>query len=499
MQGLEKTARSPRVSLLDDTNDEGCSSLYRGGLTAFDLYKALRRPRWATKTAESEEYVADIDRWTVLSLAASASESQARVLGEFIYRHLEWTTGTRLHNRIITEGIPLYALEFHLPFYALRKHRKTLRDLRTRQTGEPLRQSQDVTFLRTLSEKNDNSGNDIIYQAKVSCLVSGWDRYSWVAYMFIDLYFEESHVDQNLESIADYEQHLSEVRLDPFTAGKTTSHGALREPREYFLQVLAVRLSKTKHEWEHLVLHIEKAIETYMSDYWARFAQTESSSSSEKPGGTAKGNTTRTTLRLEFHEWMKMTTALLRKLINTIQEYIRELDLFFSKGVYYFHSFAHSTNVSGPAIVSLTTIDRVRDELGRLSKKLQNFKDNLSKDISQEVTLRLAHENNESTLSQQAAGRDLRMLTWTTFLSLPIALTAALLSTSQGYIPITPSPRNLLMSILFIEGLVWIALDALGGLRWSRAAGKWAYTQARKVVPESRGRAMEDTERSAEL
>ncbi|RYP15963.1 hypothetical protein DL765_005403 [Monosporascus sp. GIB2] len=434
-----------------------------------------------------------------MNYLASASERQARALGEFIYRHLQWTTGTRLHNRIITEGIPLYALEFHLPFYALRRHRKTLRDLRTRRTGEPLRQSKDITFLRTLLEKNDNSGNDIIYQAKVSCLVSGWDRYSWVAYMFIDLYFEESHVDEDLESIADYEQHLSdhEVRLDPFTAGETTSHAALREPREYFLQVLAVRLSKIKHEWEHLVLHIEEAIDTYMREYWARFAQTESSSSRENPGDSAKGNTTRTTLRLEFHEWMKMTTALLRELTTTIQEYSRELDLFFSKGVYYFRGFTHSTNVSGPAIVSLTTIDRVRDELGRLSVKLQNFKDNLSNDISREVTLRLAHENNESTLSQQAAGRDLRVLTWITFLSLPIALAAALLSTSQGYIPITPSPRNLLISILIMEGLIWLTLDALWELRWSRALAKWAWTQARKVVPEGRGRVMEHAESNA--
>ncbi|RYP92940.1 hypothetical protein DL770_000990 [Monosporascus sp. CRB-9-2] len=329
MQGLEKT--SLKVSLLDDTNDEGCSSPYRGGLTPFGLYKALRRP---------------------------------------------------------TEGIPLYALEFHLPLYALRRHRKTLQDPRTRRTGEPLRQSQDVTFLRTLLEKNDNSGNDIIYQAKVSCLVSGWDHYSWVAYMFIDLYFEESNVDGDLESIAYYEQQLSDhgVRLDPFTAGETTSYAALREPREYFLQVLAVRLSKIKHEWEHLVLHIEEAIDIYTRDYWARLEQTESSSSSENPGGPAEGNTTRTTLRLEFYEWMKMTTALLQELISTIQEYDSELDLFFSKGVYYFHSFTHSTNVSGPAIRSLTTIDGVRDELGRLSIKLKESEDKIA-NIGREVIM----------------------------------------------------------------------------------------------------------------
>ncbi|RYP73464.1 hypothetical protein DL771_003636 [Monosporascus sp. 5C6A] len=386
MQGLEKTAGSLKVSLLDDTDDGGCSSLHGGGLTAFDLYKALRRP---VEENIRRIYVANIDRWTVLSLAATASESQAAALGEFIYRHLQWNTGTRLDNRIIPDGIPRYALEFHLPFYALRKHKKTLRDLRTRRTGEPLRQSQDVSFLRTLLEKNDNSGNDIIYQAKVSCLVSGWDRYSWVAYMFIDLYFEESHVDEDLESITDYEQHLRDdgVRLDPFTAGETTSHAALREPREYFLQVLAVRLSKTKHEWKHLVAYIDEAIKTYMSDYKIRLEQAESSSGSANPGGSGKGNTARTTLQLELHEWLKMTTALLRELINTIEEYVRELDRFFSKGVHYFRSFTHSTNVSGPAIVSLTTIQGVRDELERLSIKLQDFKDNLSKDIPRQVIM----------------------------------------------------------------------------------------------------------------
>ncbi|RYP27384.1 hypothetical protein DL767_007703 [Monosporascus sp. MG133] len=256
MQNLENTAGGLKVSLLDDTNDEGCSSLYGGGLTAFDLYKALRRP------------------------------------------HLS--------------------------------HHK--------------------------------------------------------------------------------------VKLDPFTAGETTSHAALREPREYFLQVLAVRLGIIRREWEDLVLYIEEAISTYMSDYWERLAQIESSSN-------------------KFHNWIKMTTALLRELINTIQKYECELDLFFYKGVHYFHGFTHSTNVSGPAIVSLTTIDRVRGELRQLSRKLQNLKDNLTKDILREVimspisdeprrhglqdqvSLRLAHENNKSTLSQQAAGRDLRVLTWITFVA----------------------------------------------------------------------------------
>lgn len=123
----------------------------------------------------------------------------------------------------------------------------------------------NITFLRTFSEKHDNSEDDIIYEAKISCLVSGWDSYSWVAYMFIDLYFEECLVDEDLESINDYEQHLLDgVKVDPFTA-ETTTNAALDDPREYFLQVFSKRLRKAKNEWENLLLHIKEAIEIYVS------------------------------------------------------------------------------------------------------------------------------------------------------------------------------------------------------------------------------------------
>lgn len=123
-----------------------------------------------------------------------------------------------------------------------------------------------MTFLRTFSEKDDNSQDDIIYEAKISCLVSGWDSFSWIAYMFIDLYFEECLVDEDLESINDYEQcHREGVNSDPFTAAETTTNASLDDPREYFLQVFAIRLRKVKNEWEHLVLYIEMTMKAYVS------------------------------------------------------------------------------------------------------------------------------------------------------------------------------------------------------------------------------------------
>lgn len=170
------------------------------------------------------------------------------------------------HIAQVGSGLPLFSFEVHLPFFAVRKHQKACNDERRLRNGKPLRSSKDITFLRTLSEKNDNSGDDILYEAKVSLLVSGWDRFSWVAYMFIDLYFEDSRVDEDLESIKDYEhhEHLG-TKPDPFTAAEKTAKAALSDPREYFLQVFAIRLTRVKKEWGHLLLHHRMAIATYVS------------------------------------------------------------------------------------------------------------------------------------------------------------------------------------------------------------------------------------------
>lgn len=84
--------------------------------------------------------------------------------------------------------------------------------------------------------------------------------------MFIDLYFEDCLVDEDLESITDYEYHQQNGSSpDPFTAGQKQTGAALRDPREYFLQVFAIRLIRVKNEWEHLLLYHKSSIEAYVS------------------------------------------------------------------------------------------------------------------------------------------------------------------------------------------------------------------------------------------
>lgn len=130
-------------------------------------------------------------------------------------------------------------------------------------------------------------------------------------------------------------------------------------------------------------------------DYSVRFSETETSKSTQKQGNDLKSDAARTKLRSELQEWMKMTTELLTKFINMLQEYDRELNLFFSKGVYYFCGPVHNLNVSDEAVASLTSINMARDELGRFLVELQNIKDCLCKDISRDVRQTLKTRNAE--------------------------------------------------------------------------------------------------------
>lgn len=83
---------------------------------------------------------------------------------------------------------------------------------------------------------------------------------------------------------------------------------------------------------------------------------------------------------------MKRATELLSELIKTLQDYQHELDLFFSKGVYYFCGPIHCPDLSEGAVGSLTSIDATRDELGRFLIEFGRIKDSLCIDITRDVT-----------------------------------------------------------------------------------------------------------------
>lgn len=238
-----------------------------GPLTARELYERLKRPRFRmnpppspTETLEvgiSDDepdaerriiYIADPDRWSVLSLIAAASSSQAGPLGNALYRH--FVREAFLGMTTTTTGFPMFELAFHLPFRASRPSRD----------GEQPEDSRDVSFL-------DLEGRESAFmvRASYSCAVAGVDNWRWTAYCLIDTQHDEYSDNSDDRESAD--THFSDIQssgnppVNPCGNGKFFDPGP--EPRYFFLRTLQVRLTMVRDEWMQIVQQLEASIHQY--------------------------------------------------------------------------------------------------------------------------------------------------------------------------------------------------------------------------------------------
>lgn len=116
-----------------------------------------------------------------------------------------------------------------------------------------------------MGPKLDNSETEYVYEAKMSCLVSGISRYSWRGYLFNDLYFE---IDEDSECVAGFHEDQEDLgpRVDPLAAGKRPIYPLPGDPREYFLIIFEVRLRKVVKECQQVCVAVHNAIEAYVSN-----------------------------------------------------------------------------------------------------------------------------------------------------------------------------------------------------------------------------------------
>lgn len=190
----------------------------------------------------------------------TASDYQTPGLRSAIYGHLAFENFIGV--TFPPKGIAMFQLAFHLPYYVWRESPKAHEDHRLHANRRPLRQSQNVSFLDRTSSETPS----FLYEAQVSCLVSGTDESRWVAYVFVDNYFE---VDgEGKETVSSYhEDSLGEdgERMDPLTYGTCPVDRPDWNPRKYFLVVFRVRLNQINCEWQQLVAKIKGSVRAYVS------------------------------------------------------------------------------------------------------------------------------------------------------------------------------------------------------------------------------------------
>lgn len=138
-----------------------------------------------------------------------------------------------------------FAMEFHLPYFALRKNASPISDLRG------LRRSAD--FLRTLKIAN---GYEQIHEAQISVLVAGIDEWYWTVHCCVNNYFGSKEMIQ----------YYVEKKLDgPIGEGGRSKDFPVWNPREYFLMALSRRIRQVTWEWSSVVLTLEECFKSHVS------------------------------------------------------------------------------------------------------------------------------------------------------------------------------------------------------------------------------------------
>src|SRR5271154_240991 len=155
----------------------------------------------------------------------------------------------------------MFQLAFHLPYYVWRGSQKVCEDHRRDANASPLRQSQDVSFLNWKS----SGSSGFLYEAQISCVVAGSDEWRWVAYCFVDTYFDAAE-DAKETVLSYHEDSLVDEGMpaDPFTFGVTHADNPIQKPKEYFLMVFRIRIDQVKREWQQLVAKVQQSIREYV-------------------------------------------------------------------------------------------------------------------------------------------------------------------------------------------------------------------------------------------
>ncbi|KAF2175153.1 hypothetical protein K469DRAFT_611726 [Zopfia rhizophila CBS 207.26] len=242
-----------QAAWLDDRDFSGPESSgrareYNSQLTATELYRHLKVQRFDNPDMPDAErrliYIANLDPYYMLAIAETASYSQVRVLRDAIWNHL--ATQALISVQIPPKGFPFFQLELHLPYLALRALPPNKDHSQKRGYRNPLRRSTDLSFLLGPARNSRDQRTYLMHEAHISFVVCGSDDSRWVAYAF-----EED--DRRDLCEGDYD--------DPIASnGALFANEPLRNPREYFLTILKVRMAQVLQEWQYVVRKLERSI-----------------------------------------------------------------------------------------------------------------------------------------------------------------------------------------------------------------------------------------------
>jgi hypothetical protein len=163
-----------------------------------------------------------------------------------------------------------FQMEFHLPYFALRKGPQP----NPSQNKEPLHSMRKRTEISLIDGESSVPGGQEVYQlheAQVSCVLYGHGEYQWTACAFID----NAYVSGDLfdageppdgdgeDRMAAPDQKADGFDEDPIGTGLHVSKPIWR-PRPYFAKILEANSKEYSEEWHELIHKMEFDITAYV-------------------------------------------------------------------------------------------------------------------------------------------------------------------------------------------------------------------------------------------
>ncbi|KXH42105.1 hypothetical protein CNYM01_05764 [Colletotrichum nymphaeae SA-01] len=313
-----------------------------------------------------------MDCWGVLALMKTATLSQAKLLGDFFFKHLNSITSVGVSFE--ASGYPIFTLEFHLPFRVWRRSKSLLKDVRLKNADhEALRSSRNVTKLMP-QEDGDETNVHGIYSGHIACLVSGHDHWQWTAHFCIDTWFDEDEGinDQVTRHYNDLEDGWgSDLEPDPCSAGLDDARKPYWYPRVWFLRTFGIRITQIRDEWEAICFHIGQSIEREVRKHKTLLHEVRLS-----PG---LANTEQ--YRSKFHDLrnsMLESRDILQDLISVVQETVKVGASFLSTEANFFLNSDGQPGDASECYPYLSDIRKIFNELYLLGFRLESYQERCS-------------------------------------------------------------------------------------------------------------------------
>ncbi|KAH9232580.1 hypothetical protein K456DRAFT_1739449 [Colletotrichum gloeosporioides 23] len=408
---------------------------FLGGLCARKLLVELKKDRYLDSHAIDHDptfisaerrllYMVDVDAWGMLALIGSAPESLFRVLGDFLINYI--CPKSSLGVSFSTTGHSTFMMQFSFPFMIWRSTTSLMKDSRTKRSdGESLRSSRDVTFLKSLANPDvipdDTEG---IYDSHISCIVTGFDHDRWHGMVLTETWFEQDkHDDPSPDKISRYENDYQDTGLlvDPLCRGKVEVKHTQWLPRLYFARALEIRLGQIYRESENIVSNLDDILDKCDKRHkHFRIRMTRS----ERHSPTTTTSEWDLSEFRDFQNGLNSFQDILEEIYQCLHQIVRSGDRFMNTDVNYFLNDDETADDAKTCRSSLSqirnTFNALRERLDHLNDMKQRLQAMLKTGMSTQKMINIT-EN-----SPQRRQLEPRILAWTTIMSQPLVITAAI-------------------------------------------------------------------------